>query len=876
MTLLRQILFRLQPFFRRRKIEVELSEEIRAHLELATEANLAAGMPPKEARFAARREFGGVDQVKEAWRDERGIRWIEDFLRDLRFAVRALRKNPGFTLAVVATLAIGIGATTAIINIGRHEVFPTIPYPDPARVVIVNNIETIVPQYGVPFPFFAFPYRFAILREAAASFAGLGADRTDWLNLVVNGDPKAAIVDWVTADYFAVLGAKPECGRLFLPAEYKGESGDFAVLGWQTWQDRFAADPGIVGRDILLGGKSRRVVGVLSKSFTPPPMFSIGEVYLPEEPSPTAPPWPFPFQWVRVVGRLKPGITREQAGAEATVIARRDPALNTDDALNKAGPRLVPLTAYCRSGASDLFWLFLGAVGFLYVIACSNAASLMLARAVARRRELGVRLAMGGSRWQIARLLLAESLVLSLAGGAGGLAIAWWSHSAAPVLFPFWDIPFDWATPAIALASSVATCGLVVLVPVSRLRRARLNEVLQEGSGALGDSRRLRRVRAAFVVVQAALAVVLLAGAGIMARSFLRLQHVNLGFDPNEKLAVMGTLPDGLSQDGYLQLAERLRDALAHLPGVREATVSALVPFSNASASRSFKIDGHPELGEIQFSFNRVSPEYFATLGVPILAGRGFDGLRPGDPPVAVINETAARRYFGTTSPIGRRIELEQYGKWEIIGVVSDVRGWDRRAEVDAQICCPFWQPPVMTELLSELLLLNGRPAPGFDAMVRRAAFEADPRLVVNVGRLSDTAAASIQTERRTMLVLQVLSALALVLAVLGLFSVMAYSVAQQQREFGLRMALGAAPGDLLQLVLRRGLVLAAFGAIIGLGSAWGLTRLLQSFLFETSPHDPATFVAVPLLLLVVAALASWLPARRAAKVDPAVTLRAE
>lgn len=873
MNRLRQILFRLQPFFRRRKIEADLSEEMRVHLEMATDANIAAGMSPEEAGDAALRASGGVDQVKEAWRDERGISWIEDCLRDLRFAVRGLRKNPGFTIAVVATLAIGIGATTAIVNIGRQQLFPVIPYPEPERVVIVNNVETVVPQLQVPYPFFAFPCRFAALREAVTSFAGLGAERQDSLNLVVNGDPVAAEVGWVNADFFAVLGAKSQHGRLFLPDEYQGTNGDVAVLSWQIWEDRFAADPGIVGRDILLGGKSRRVVGVLSKSFAPPPMFVIGEIYLPEEPSPTAVPWP--FRWMQVVGRLKSGVTREQAEAETVVITGRDPALKTADALEKAKPRLVPLTTYWQNGASNLFWLFLAAVGFLYVIACSNAASLMLARTIARRRELGVRLAMGGSRWQIARLLLAESLLLSLTGGGLGLLIAGWSCSAWKVFFSG-DSPIDRVTLVAALVTSVLTCGLVVLVPIGRIRRTGLHEVMQEGSGALGDSRRLSRQRAAFVVVQAALAVVLLAGTGLMAKSFLRLQHVNLGFDPGGKLAITGTLPEGLSQEAYLQLAGRLREILAHMPGVREATFSELVPFTNAGALARIKIDGRPELGEIEFSSNRVSPEYFATLGVPIIAGRGFSGMKSGDAPVAVINETASRRCFGTTSPIGQRLDFEQYGKWEIIGVAGDVRSGDRRAEVGAQMYCPFWQPPVSTGFLTELLCLNGRPGPGFDSMVRRSAFEVDPRIVVNVHRLSDNAAATIQRERNTTVVLQGLSFLALALAALGMFSVMAYAVEQQRREFGVRMALGAAPGDLLRLVLRRGLVLAALGMIIGLGAAWGLTRLLRTFLFETSPHDPATFAVVPLVLLAIAILACWLPARRASKVDPIVVLRAE
>lgn len=863
----------LRRLFSKDRFYADMDAEMQMHLELRTEKNIAAGMSAEDARFAARREFGGVDQIKERCRDLSRGRWIENTLRDLNYAVRSLKRNPGFTLAMMATLAIGIGATTAIVNIGRSVVFRAIPYPEPESLVIVTDADSYDHESSTPFPFFGFPNRFAVLRETAKSFDGIGGEREEPMNLVMNGTPTAAMIDWVTDDFLVILGARPLLGRTFIPSDFQGSRGDVAILTWGFWQSRFAGDPGIVGRDILLGGRIRRVVGIMQREFHFPANFSGGDVYLPETFSPTTA--MMPFRWLEVVGRLKPGVAWRTAQAEMDLLripGRSKAGANSSESLKA---RLVPLQAYYRVGGDNLFWVFLGAIAFLYAIACSNAASLMLTRTVGRRRELGVRLAMGGSRWQIARLLIAESLVLALSGGAIGVIIAWWSCSASTALFGV-SAHVGWGVPAIALALSILTCFLVGTVPILRLQSARLNDVLKEGTGSLGDSRRLGRLRSVFVVLQAALAVALLTGAGVMARSFLRLQKVDLGFDPGDKVAVSGVLPDGISDKAYLQLADRMRDVLSTLPGVRDATYSLVVPLTNFSASMNCKIDGRPDLGDIMFSYNRVSPQYFATLGVPIQAGRGFVGMEAGDPPVAVINRTAARRYFGSENPIGKRLDFDPYGKWEVIGVVGDVRGMTQRQEASPQLYFPIWQPPFNTGLLFELVRMTDHPGPDFEALVRRAAFDVEPRMVVNLSRLATNAADRIQTERYTMLVLQVLSAVALVLATLGLFAVMAFAVAQRQREFGLRMALGAAPADLLRSVMGRGLSLASLGLGLGLGTAWGLTRFLQSVLFETSPHDPSTMIAVALVLLVVASLACWLPAQRAAKVDPAVALRSE
>ena len=618
----------------------------------------------------------------------------------------------------------------------------------------------------------------------------------------------------------------------------------------------------------------RRVVGVLSTGFVMPDRFVLaGDFYLPEAPSLTTP--LFPYTWSQVVGRLKPGVAPEQAAAEVALLHRRNPGGWNTQFLERFTPRLVPLANYYRRGGNLRYWLFFGSAALLYAIGCSNAASLVLARAVNRRREFGIRLALGGSRWQIARLLWAESLLVTLLGGGLGLAVARWA-AWAWTAFGGSALPFDGLTVFIAGLAGSLTCAGVALVPMLRIQRADVGAAMQEGGGTLGDSRRISRLRAGFVVAQAALAVTLLVGTGLLVRSFWRLQRVDFGFDPTDKLVVCGTLPEGVPTDGHVQRAERLRQGLAALPGVRDVTTSGVVPLTNRRTMMQAMIDGRPELGMINFSYNWVSPEYFATLGVPVLSGRGFAGGKAGDPPVAVINQTVAKRYFGTESPIGRWLDLGQQGKWEIVGVVGDVREGGQREETGPQLYFPIWQLSFEFGFLSELVRLDAPPEPGFEALVRRAAFDADPRLVVRIHRLTDNVASTIKGERDTAVVLQVLSCLALVLAALGLFSVLAYAVAQRQRELGVRMALGAAPGDLLRMVFLRGLRLAAVGLVLGIGAAAGLTRFLQSMLYETNPLDPLVYGVAATGLLGMAALACWLPARRAAKVDPMVALRAE
>jgi putative ABC transport system permease protein len=875
MKLLRQF----HALFRRNQLERDMAEEMRLHLKLQMEKNIAAGLDADEARYTSRRQFGGVEQIKERCRDQRGSVWLEQTLKDFRFAARSLVKAPGFTLAVIGALAVGIGATTAIVSFARPVVFPRIPFPAAERMVVVIDPQVAaVPEIGAPYPFFSMPYRLRSIRDTVTSFEALGGVRQEQANLVVAGEPASSGLGWVTADYFALLGATTECGRLFLPDEYYNKNGDLVVLSWSVWQKRFGGDPAVVGRDILLGGRNCRVIGVLAKRFAPPPFFHVADIYLPETPSSI--PTLLPFQWIQVVGRLKPGVTFEQARLELASVHLQAPPETGPEYADKMRPRPIALAAYYGHDTT-LHWVFFGAVVFLHAIACSNAASLMLARTVARRRELGIRLAMGGSRWRIIRLLLAESLIVSTLAGVAGVFIAYGGLRALslPAEMPpgiVEDETLSLPLLVTALTVSLITSILVIVTPALRVGRTTLSDALKEDSGSLGDSRGLRRIRSGLVVVQAALCVTLLAGAGLTLRSFWRLERVSFGFDPAGKLAVQAVLPEGVAPETYLELAARFREQLVALPGVKDATHAGMVPLGNLSTSGFVTIDGRPELGSVYVSCNRISAEYFATIGLSFIEGNGFEDMRPGGRPVVIINQAGARQFFGSGSAMGRYIG-DNGQKLEIVGVVSDVRLQGRRGPIGPQLYFPFWQPPVATGALVELVRLETEaPGVGLESSIRRAAYKVDPRLVVTVARLADRARTDAFRERRALVILEVLSALAIVLAATGLFGVVAYMVVQRQREFGVRMALGAAPQDLLWMVLRRGLVLATVGLVVGLGAAWGLTRFLQSVLFDTNPHDPIIYGSVGIGLFLVASLACWFPARRAAKVDPMVALRTE
>jgi predicted permease len=875
MPFLHSLITRLGALFRGAKLDREMDEEMRWHLEMETERNRAAGMSPEEARCAALRQFGGLDQLKERERAVRGWVWLEHLIKDCRFAIRSLARAPAFTLAVVATLAIGIGATTATVSIARRALFPSLPFPDETGLV---SIEEFNSRENRPYPVFA--PRYVAFRTQATSFAHLGAQRSEQMNLVVDGQPSAITALWVTPDLLPAFGVGTILGRPFTADEYhKGSEGTVVLLSYQTWQQQFGGDASVIGREVLIGEKLRRVVGVMPAALTRWPGTGYWwDVCLPlaEESLDDPDPNHALAVGVSVNGRLKLGVTLQQAQAE--LAATRKPAGPMSAFWAPLTPQVIPIREKYVANASQLFWVFLGAVACLYAISCANAVNLMLVRTVSRRRELGVRLALGGSRFQLVRLLLAESMILAAMGGAFGLLVAKWGYEVLGNLIGAWlnrDVNvLDRSTLLITLGLCLATGVLLGLAPAWRIGRANLQDVLKEGAGSLGDSRRLQRLRSGFVVIQAALATMLLIGGGLMARSFVRLQRTGVGFDTSNTYSIWSSLPFGPAAEPFRDLSDRVVAELRQLPGVQSAAQSFAPPMKTSYGDCSAGIEGKPEMGRIACSSDAVGSDYFSTIGQPVRIGRGFAGMRHGDPNVVVINDALRCRLFPHADPLGQRLDFGGNYICEIIGVVGDVHEQGARQAPLPHFYTPFWQTDSsQNDYLYVVLRLAGKPGIGFAATIRKTMYSIDPRIVSQFWKLQD---GSLSVERGTLAVLEVMSALALMLATMGLFAVMAYAVAQRQREFGLRIALGASPVDLLRMVLRRGLALAALGVVIGIGVSCGATRFLASVLYETSSYDPATYTGVAIILLVVAAVACWLPARRASRVNPNEALRAE
>jgi putative ABC transport system permease protein len=797
---------------------------------------------------------------------------------ELRSVLRSLTRAPGYALAIVGILALGLGSATAIYSVVAGWLFPDRQYPDADRLVRVESVSK-GDTYSLPMVFL--PHVLAC-RENTTSFTGAACAQTDTLNLVLNGEPEGASVARITADYFPLLGVVPALGRTFLPGEDKAGAPAVAVLTYGLWRDRFGSDPAVVGRDLTLNERSYRVIGVLPRDFSAP-LGASGRLYLPLALPTTATAQRSPTTY-SVIARLKPGITPAQAQAELRTFR---PAAGTPFADYIATFQTVVTPIAIKPSYPGfarirlMFWTALGAVGFLYAIACVNAGGLMLVRSLGQRRELGIRLALGGSRWAVVRPIILESLVLALVSILAGVLVAKWLFPALMALAPGSDgttmtrtLTLSWRTLGFLAALGLLTGLVVAAVPAWRSARLDANDTLKEGGQVVGESRRLRALRGGLVVIEAALAVTLLTGAGLMVRTFQRLQNVALGYDPSHKLAVHISLPrdERLAPDVHLARCNQFVERLSHLPGVHGAALASVVVPSGYSP-RKLRIADRPEAGDIEAEGGVFSPEYLATLGVKLRAGQNFDQFRPGGPGIVLINETMARKYFPDRNPVGQRLDISAREKLEIVGIVGDIR--TPREDARPRYYTPHWQS--RSGSLSILVRTAGEPGPKVGAELRRAIYEVDPKFAVSsIQTLEKRLAYELALERLMLTVLEVLAGLALLLAALGLFAMLAYTIDQRRGEFGIRLTLGAAPGSIYQLVIGRGLVLTFFGVVLGLGAAAGLSRFLESLLYETSRHDPLTYGLVGAVMLLVAVPACWLPARRAARVNPVEVLRAQ
>jgi putative ABC transport system permease protein len=809
---------------------------------------------------------------------------MQTLWQDLRYGARMALKKPGFTLIAVITLALGIGANTAIFSVVNAVVLRPLPYRDPDRLVHVYRMQPPVERSPVSVPAYL---DFAAQQQAFENFA---AHYGETFNLTDVDEAERIIGRRVTANFFALFGASPTRGRFFLPADDNADSARVAVISDGLWRRRFGGDDQVVGQTIKLNGEAYTIVGVAPPQFQFPRRV---EIWTPARLIGRG--GDRTSNFLMMIGRLKDGVTEEQAQAQmnqiAAALARQYPNHNNLSVL------VVPMLDEQVRDIRTALWVLLGAVGFVLLIACANVVNLLLARARARQKEFVVRAALGASRFHIARQLLTESVLLALLGGASGTLLAVWGLdllvAAGPANLPrVSEARIDARALGFTLLISLLTGFVFGLAPAWQSSKTKLNEALKEGARGAGVSLSQAWLRRALVIAEIALSLVLLVGASLLIGSLKRLAQVNPGFETNNLLTAdinyprrpASAYPKG--EDGERQRLQERGDFLraveqkvATLPGVQRVGVINDLPVTGDSASAgSFRIEGDPNVNwanDPQAEWKSVTPNYFNAIGVPLLKGRAFTERDTSQSPATIlINETLARRFFPEEDPIGKRL-IAFNSPREIAGVVGDARQGALNLPPSPEIYFPNTQR-AFGQQVSLVVRTNVDPASLSDA-VRRAAQSVNPDApVFRVRTMREVMAGSMAQERFNTILMTLFAVVAMLLAAIGLYGVMAYNVTQRAREIGVRVALGAQSADVLRLVVGQGLRLVALGLALGLMTALALTRLMKKLLFEVSATDPAPYAGVALLLALVALLACWIPARRATKVDPMIALRCE
>jgi predicted permease len=871
---------RLRALLGREAVIGDIERELRAHVEMETEANVRRGMSPEEARRAARLSFGNYDGVRDAAYRVRGGGMLETLWHDLRYGVRALRKQPGFAFVVVLTLAIGIGANSTIFSFANGILMRPLPYQDPGRLVTLDETapKRNIRSMGVSFP------NFLDWRAQNQVFEDVAAYGTGSYTLVEGGEPEQVRGARVSAGLFEILGVAPALGRTITSEEDRPGNETVVVLGHGLWQRRFGGDAGVVGRTISVNNRPHAVVGVMPPGFKFP---EVADLWVPLALDTQR--WTRNDHGLGAVARLKPGVTLERAQSEMVAIAGRieeqNPVTNEGLSVNVADLREGLVSDYRQA-----LLILLGVVGFVLLIACVNVANLLLARASARQQEVSIRVALGASRWRIFRQLVTESLVLSAAGGALGLLMALWGLrlllAAVPVELPFW-MRFDLDARVLGFTAAVSLLTGVVFgaVPALQASKVDLNKTLKEGGrSADAAGAGLRRLRSLLVVGEVALSLVLLVGAGLMMRSFLRLQRVDVGLDPKNVLAVTIPLPQAKYHEPEKQSAffQQLVERVRRLPGARAAGAVSNLPLDGSRWGRSLTVEGRPVLavGEApMINHCVVTPGYFGAMGIPLLTGRDIAETDGKDAPrVTLVDARLAREYWPGESPLGKRVRFgppESNEPWHtVVGVVGEVRHERPDAVTRMSVYLSYQQTPVRQMTIAARA--EADPA-GLVAAVRSQVRELDPaQPVTGVRTMEEVISRAVWQPRLHTILFGVFAAVALILASVGIYGVTSYAVTQRTHEIGIRMALGAKPGDILRMVIGQGLALTLAGIGIGAAAAFALTRVMSSLLFEISAADPTTFTANVLLLATVSLLACYIPARRATRVDPMIALRYE
>jgi predicted permease len=807
-------------------------------------------------------------------------------MRNFRYAARTLAKSPGFTLVAIVTLALGIGANTAIFSVANALLLRPLPYAHPDRLVLVYAVKADAPFAIQPFSYL----RLTFLNEKSRAFAGFAAFTNETFNLTGTGDPEQLSAARVSWNFFNVLGVSPAIGRAFLPEEDQPGARAVCLISHALWTRAFGARADIAGQNITLDATPYTIAGVLPRGFQFAPLGADVDLWAPRvfDLNITTPAQiRAGVGFLSAVARLAPGVSARQADAEMNILDRQykreNPGMPDADPSQTIHAR--DLQEQTVANVRTAVLILCGAVGLLLLIACANVAALLLSRALARRKEIAIRAALGAKRTALIAQLLAESVLLALAGGALGIALsAWGTHALAALgqgnLPRVDEIGIDWRVMLFTAGLSLITGVLFGLLPALQLSRQDLNPVLRaEGRGSAG-SRRRSRARGVLVVAQVALSMVLLVGAGLLIRSFVRLRNVNGGFDARNVLTMRVALPPARYPKGPQMAAfyDQVVKKVSAMPGVRSAAVCSALPVRPVRFSPVL-VQGQPEIplaARPLMAIQMVSPAYFRTLRVALRQGREFNERDdPGAPLVAVVNETLVRRYWPHDNPIGKHLLLGRMVKpTEVVGVAADVSNLSLAAAPEAEVYLPFPQRPWAS--MNLILRTAGDPR-NWTGAARAAVAAVDrDQPVTAVNTMEEVLAASTAQQRFSVFLLGVFSVTALVLAAVGLYGAIAYSVAERTQEMGIRIALGADTGDILRMIVGQGLALALAGLVIGAVAALALTRLMSGLLFQVSAADPASFAAGALLFAVVAALASYLPARRATRVDPTEALRYE
>ena len=898
MRWLTTISLRIRSLFRRNAVDSELEDELRFHVERQIAANASAGMSAAEARRAAMHEFGGVEQLKEECRDMRRTNYIHDFLHDLRFGLRMLRKSPGFTIIAVLTLALGIGANTALFGVVDSLLLRPLPVENPSQLTVLafrQGNGPLLTQFSIA--------DFNDIRsQTTGAFSDMLGFQLGFDGLSLEGKADRALTAYVSGNFFSMLGLKPYLGRLILPSEGKTSGADpVLVLSYSYWKTRMGSDRGIIGKKILVNGRQNTVVGVAPQGFYglyPAPGV---QAYLPlamvgsEEPG-----WPDDvmvnriLQNLYVLGRLRPGVSLESAGAALNVVARRlsaqYPESNKGMTLSVYSERFARPDPGTAGTLIKVAALFLALVAMVLLLACANIANLMLVRATGREREMAVRAALGASRSRLVRQMLTESILLALLGGLAGLLLGLWGGRAIasidlhqPVEVHLYS-GFDWRIFVYSFAAAVLTGVFVGMVPALRASRTHISAALHESARSIAAGK--NRLRSGLVVLQVAGSLMLLVIAGLFARSLVAVQRSNLGFDPQNVVELtMDPTEVGFNEAQGLAFYNSLLGRINTLPGVQSAALTSSAPMGGIGNNDYLKISDYQNpsgQGLPLVSYGVVSPGFFETMHIPILQGRSFtNGDVSGSPYVAVVNQAFANRFWPKQNPIGKhfaRVSGATNPLFEVVGVAKD----SRFSGLTGPIGVFFYLPLAQNYALGSMQTLEVRSVAPPDAVIREA------QSVVR-SLAPDLPLFSVQTMEEGLdtlngfLLFQLgagiaaaLGLLGLILAMVGVYGVISYSTSQRTHEIGIRVALGAQRSEILRMILGQGFLIVAIGLIVGCAAAFAFARLISNFLVGVSPSDPATYSIVTIALGLVALLACYIPARRAMRVDPMVALRYE